>query len=99
MADKATANYELLKHAETDREIFLGIFTDRFDQVPRFDQHLVGIVVKRRVFEQLAGAAFSGFQPVRDSGELVDDIYELLRELFILQQFSSRSTARIEIGD
>jgi hypothetical protein len=53
-----------LKHPEADREIFLGIFTDRLHQVPCFNQHLISIVVERWVLEQLARAAFTRFQPV-----------------------------------
>src|SRR6476620_10428699 len=78
-------NYELLKHAEADCQVFLGIFADRLYQIARFDQHLIGIVVHRWVFKQLARAAFARFQPVRNDRKFFNNVLQLAGKLFILQ--------------
>src|SRR5208282_1192779 len=37
------------EHFHVDRQILLGVFADRFHQVPRLHQHLVTVVVKRGI--------------------------------------------------
>src|SRR6266481_7393893 len=45
-----------------ERQIFLGVFPDRLHQLPRLHQHLVAVVVKRRILEQHPRRALAFFQ-------------------------------------
>src|SRR6476659_2288242 len=87
------------KYTEVDGEIFLGVLTDRLDQVPCLHQKLISIVVDRGVLEQLAGAAFACFKPVSNNGELFNGVMQLAGKLFVLKQLAGGAIARVEIVD
>ena len=53
------AENKFLKHAEADGEVFLGIFPDRLDEITRLHQHLIAVVVKRWIAQQLARSALA----------------------------------------
>lgn len=57
---------ETLKDFKVDGQIAFGIFTDRFHQASGFDQHLVCIVVERRILQELACRTLPSGQFVRD---------------------------------
>src|ERR1019366_2730200 len=75
-----------LEDLHMDGQVGFRVFADCRDQVPSFHQHLVGVVIQRRIDHQLARRAFTLIQPVQDGIKPGDRGVELLRQLFILGQ-------------
>jgi hypothetical protein len=52
----------VLEDMHLDREVFLRILSESFQQIPRLDQHGVRIVIESFVFKQLASRALARLQ-------------------------------------
>src|SRR6267142_3517223 len=74
-----------------EREVLLGIFPDRFDQLTRLEQRLVQVVVERWILEQPAGRAFARFQTIGENRQLGQGVIELLGQCLVLGQLAERT--------
>ena len=80
-----------------DAEILFWIFPDRFYQVARLDQHLVGVGVESVVLKELTDSALPGFEFRGQFRKFADRVIELLCQLFVLCQLAQRALAGIDI--
>src|SRR5271157_2223367 len=59
---------------QMDGQVFLGVLADSCDQVSRLHQQLIGIVVQRRIHQELAGTALAFIEPVGDAVQARDRV-------------------------
>src|SRR5215470_5018869 len=51
-----------LEYFDSERQVLLGIFPDGLHKLTRLDQHLVGVVIERRILKELAGRALPSLE-------------------------------------
>src|SRR6266404_1514708 len=80
-----------------ERQIFLGIFPDRLHQLPRLYQHLVAVVVERRILEQHPCRALAFFQARGQGSQIIYRLLQLVGEFLIARHLAYRAFARIDV--
>ncbi len=88
-----------LEEFQVDGQIVLGILADGLDQVARFHQQVVSIVVQGRVLQELAGRALAFVEPVSNVVQTSDGVVDLARQLFIFGKLAQRAFAGIDTAD
>src|SRR5271157_198420 len=84
---------------QVDRQVLLGILPDRRDQVSGFHQHLVGVVVQRRIDHQLARSPFTFIDAIENGIQAGDGGVELLRQLLVFGQLTERTLSGVDVGN
>src|SRR5580698_794615 len=80
-----------------ERQIFLGVFTNRLHQFPCLHQHLIAVVVERRIFKQHSRSTFALCQTIGECSQIADGGLELVGELLIVRHFANRTLARVDV--
>src|SRR5260370_16599051 len=92
-----TSDRPASEYFHVERQIFLGIFPDRLHQLPRLHQHLVAVVVKRRILEQHSGRALAFFQARRQGRQIIYRLLQFVGEFLIARHLADRTLARIDV--
>ena len=75
---------------------FFGSWRTALIRLARLHQQLVGIVVQRRILEELAGSAFALVEPVGNAVQTGDGVVELARQFLVLGQPAEGAFAGID---
>src|ERR1700730_16294965 len=84
------------EYFHVERQIFLGIFPDRLHQLSRLHQHLVAVVVERRILEQHSRRALAFFQPRGQGREIIYRLLEPGGEFLVARHLTQRALAGID---
>src|ERR1017187_3612385 len=69
-----------LEDLHMDGQVGLGVLADRRDQVSSLDQHLVGVVIQRRIDHQLARRPFAFVDTIENGIQTGDCDIQFLSE-------------------
>src|SRR5664279_409092 len=87
----------VLEDFDVKGEVLLWVFANRSHQAAGFGEHLVGIVVKRRIAHKLAESAFSVVCAVQNRVQFGDRVVQLLSEGLILGQQAQAAFAGVYV--